>query len=415
MSKQLPANMARHLQHGRAQRSLLLDRQAIDEDARTATLAFASESPYERVWGIEILDVTPASIRQGRLRSGANLLVDHDPKDVVGVVESVEIGADRVARAKVRFGRSARAEEVWQDVRDGIRRSVSVGYMVHKAQVVGTKDGVETYRVTDWEPYEISLVSVPADITVGVGRSADAAAATPSEGNTMTEKVEVVEQRNHAAEITKIAASIPGGAELAMSAIQRGLTVEQFQREAIEKLASRPVPTADIGMDKKEVKRYSLMRAINALANPADANAQRAAAFEREVSDAVAKQLGKQARGFLVPLEVQKRDLVVGTPAAGGNLVATNLLAGSFIEVLRNAMVLPGLGAQMLTGLVGNVAIPKQTGSATAYWVAESSAPTESQQTIGQVTMSPKTVGAYTEISRKLLLQSSIDVEAMVQ
>ena len=437
MSKHLPPNLARHLQKGRAERALLVERQAIDEDARTATLAFASETPYERYWGIEILDVTATSMRQGRLRSGANLLMDHDWKDVVGVVESVEIGADRVARAVVRFGKSARAEEVWQDVRDGIRRNVSVGYMVHKAQLVETKDGLETYRVTDWEPFEISLVSVPADATVGVGRSADdagdapaavesapaAAAASESEAqNTtiseekaMTEKVEVIEQRNHAAEITKIAASIPGGAELAMSAIQRGLTVEQFQREAIEKLASKPVPTADIGMDKKEVKRYSVMRAINALANPTDAGAQRAAAFEREVSDAVAQKLGKQARGFLVPFEVQQRDLVAGTPTAGGNLVATDLLAGSFIEVLRNAMVLPGLGTQMLTGLVGNVAIPKQTGAATAYWVAESNAPTESQQTIGQVTMSPKTVGAYTEISRKLLLQSSIDVESMVQ
>jgi HK97 family phage major capsid protein/HK97 family phage prohead protease len=436
MSKHLPANLARHLQKGRAERSLLVDRQAIDEDARTATLAFASETPYERYWGIEILDVTATSMRQGRLRSGANLLMDHDWKDVVGVVESVEIGADRVARAVVRFGKSARAEEVWQDVKDGIRRNVSVGYIIHKAQLVETKDGLETYRVTDWEPFEISLVSVPADATVGVGRSADdagdapaavesapAAAASESEAQptpiseekAMTEAVEVVEQRHHAAEITKIAATIPGGAELAMSAIQRGLTVEQFQREAIEKLASKPVPTADIGMDKKEVKRYSLMRAINALANPTDANAQRAAAFEREVSDAVAQKLGKQARGFLVPFEVQKRDLVVGTPTAGGNLVATDLLAGSFIEVLRNAMVLPGLGTQMLTGLVGNVAIPKQTGAATAYWVAESNAPTESQQTIGQVAMSPKTVGAYTEISRKLLLQSSIDVESMVQ
>ncbi|MFN3297895.1 phage major capsid protein [Caldimonas sp.] len=437
MNKHLPANLARHLQKGRAERSLLVDRQAIDEDARTATLAFASETPYERIWGIEILDVTATSMRQGRLRSGANLLVDHDWKDVVGVVESVEIGADRVARAVVRFGKSARAEEVWQDVRDGIRRNVSVGYIIHKAQLVETKDGLETYRVTDWEPFEVSLVSVPADATVGVGRSADdagdapaavesapaAAAASDSEAQltpiseekAMTDKVEVIEQRNHAAEITKIAASIPGGAELAMSAIQRGLTVEQFQREAIEKLASKPVPTADIGMDKKEVKRYSVMRAINALANPTDAGAQRAAAFEREVSDAVSQKLGKQARGFLVPFEVQQRDLVVGTPTAGGNLVATDLLAGSFIEVLRNAMVLPGLGTQMLTGLVGNVAIPKQTGAATAYWVAESNAPTESQQTIGQVTMSPKTVGAWTEISRKLLLQSSIDVESMVQ
>ena len=176
----IPNGLARHLDKGRAERALLVERQAIDEDARTATLAFASETPYERYWGIEILDVTATSMRQGRLRSGANLLMDHDWKDVVGVVESVEIGADRVARAVVRFGKSARAEEVWQDVKDGIRRNVSVGYMVHKAQLVETKDGLETYRVTDWEPFEISLVSVPADATVGVGRSADDAGDAPA-------------------------------------------------------------------------------------------------------------------------------------------------------------------------------------------------------------------------------------------
>lgn len=418
----------RHLDKGRAERAFVVERAAIDEDARTASLAFASETPYERWWGVEILDVTATSMRQSRLRSGANLLCDHDHKDVVGVIESVEIGADRVGRAVVRFGKSARAEEVWQDVKDGIRRNVSVGYMVHKAQLVETVDGVETYRITDWEPFEVSLVSVPADASVGVGRSLEDASPDPeptpapvestpiepTEVKTMPD-VNVIEQRNHAAEITAIAGTIPGGADLAMSAIQRGLTVEQFQVEAIRHLSSKPVPTADIGLDKKEVRRYSMMRAINALANPGDRAAQEAAAFERECSEAAAQKMGKQARGFMVPSEVQHRDLVVGTPTAGGNLVATDLLAGSFIDALRNAMVIDGLGARFLTGLVGNIAIPKLTGSASAYWVAENTAPTESQQTIGQVTMSPKTVGAYTDISRRLLLQSSLDVEGMVQ
>ena len=428
--------LERHLTKGRAERSLFVERQAIDEEARTAVLAFASEAPYERYWGIEILDVSATSMRQGRLRSGANLLMDHDWKDVVGVVESVEIGADRVGRAVVRFGKSARAEEVWQDVKDGIRRNVSVGYMVHKAQLVETKDGLETYRVTDWEPFEVSLVSVPADASVGVGRSleddqtdvdpeapdatpaaqaeSETATQPPTEEKAMTENVKV-DERNHAADISKIAAGLPGGAEMAMSAIQRGLTVEQFQREALEKLASKPLPTADIGMDKKEVKQYSFLRALNALANPGDANAQRAAAFERECSDAAAAKLGKQPGGLLVPFEIQKRDLVAGTPTAGGNTVATDLLAGSFIDILRNAMVINGMGTQMMTGLVGNIAIPKQTGAGTSYWVAENLAPTESEQTIGQVTMSPKTVGAFTDISRRLILQSSIDVEGMVQ
>lgn len=443
-SSAVPSALRQHIKNsgGKLERALVVDRSAIDEEARTAWLAFASETPYERWWGVEILDCVATSIRQTRLRSGANLLCDHNTSDVVGVIESVEIGADRVVRALVRFGKSARAEEVWQDVKDGIRRNVSVGYMIHKAQLVETVEGVETYRVTDWEPFEISLVSVPADATVGVGRSADidtsnppepitevdaeqaeAAAESVSESeiksiptkeNTMSE-IQVTDQRNHAAEITKIAASIPGGAELAMKSIQAGQTVEQFQAEAIRAMSSKPIPTADIGMDKREVQSFSMMRVLNALANPSDAGAQRAAAFERECSEAVAAKMGKTARGFFIPSEVQKRDLVVGTSTAGGNLVATDLLSGSFIDALRNAMVIDRMGARMLTGLVGNIAIPKQTGAATAYWVAESGAPTESQLAIGQVTMSPKTVGAYTDISRRLLLQSSMDVEGMVQ
>lgn len=435
MSK-LPANLQRALPKGRTERALQVERAAINEEARTATLAFASETPYERYWGIEILDINPTAMRQGRLRSGANLLVDHDTRDVVGVIESVEVGADRVARATVRFGKSARAEEVWSDVRDGIRRNVSVGYMIHKAQLVETKEGVETYRVTDWEPFEVSLVSVPADPTVGIGRSLDAgtdaqdlpaaagpaarAAATepepqPSKDHIMSDVTTPVAERNHAAEISKIAKGLPGGADMALDAIQRGLTTEQFQAEAIAKLSSKPMPTADIGLDKRETKRYSMMRAINALANPGDAAAQRAAAFERECSEATSAKLGKQARGFMVPTEVQRRDLNVTTATAGGNLVATELLGGSFIAALRNAMVIDRMGTRMLTGLVGNIAIPRLSGTGTAYWVAENTAPTESDQTIAQVTMSPKTVGAFTDISRRLLLQSSIDVEAMVQ
>lgn len=448
--KPIPDTLQRQLKNGRAERGLLFDRAAIDETARTATLAFASEEPYERYWGIEILDCTASSMRTGRLRSGANLLCDHDTRDVVGVIESVEIGADRVGRAVVRFGKSARAEEVWQDVRDGIRRNVSVGYMIHKAQLIETKDGVETYRVTDWEPYEVSLVSVPADASVGVGRSveergeitvqvtvcqsdteapedepttteeppeADASSLTPmpSEKGIIMSQVETVAERNHAAEISKIAAAMPGVSDLALKSIQDGKTVEQFQAEALRVLSSKPLPTSDIGLTQKEVKRYSLLRAMNAMANPNDRAAQDAASFERECSEAVGAKMGRAARGYFMPTDVQKRDLTAGTNNAGGYTVATDMLAGDFIGMLRNAMVISGLGTRMLTGLSGNVAIPKQSGAATAYWVAENGSPTESQQTLAQVTMTPKTVGAFTDVSRRLLLQSSIDVENMVQ
>jgi HK97 family phage major capsid protein len=174
---------------------------------------------------------------------------------------------------------------------------------------------------------------------------------------------------------------------------------------------------AEVGLTQKEVRQFSFVRAINALANPQDKRAWANAAFEREVSDAAQKTYGRSAQGIFVPNEVvhAKRDLTVGTASAGGNLVATDLLAASFIEMLRNRSVVQRAGATVLNGLVGNVAIPKQSGAATAYWVAESGAPTESQQTLAQVTMSPKTVGAYTDFSRKLMIQSSIDVESMVR
>ena len=117
----------------------------------------------------------------------------------------------------------------------------------------------------------------------------------------------------------------------------------------------------------------------------------------------------------MVPNEVLRRDLNVGTATAGGNLVDDVLLSGSFIELLRNRLALAQAGMTTLSGINGNISIPKQGSSATAYWVGEGSSPTESQQTIEQINLSPKTCGAFVDYSRKLLLQSSIDVEQMVR
>lgn len=425
----------------RVERAFLLDRAKADVETRTVELAFSSEQPYERWWGVEILDNTATAVRLGRLSSAGPLLMDHDTRDQVGVIESVRIDADRVGRAVVRFGKGARAQEVWQDVQDGIRRNVSVGYAIHAAQLVETKDGVDTYRVTDWEPLEVSLVSVPADASVGIGRSAADGGENPiqnltpepsmadNQQPTPAEPIDraaiqraAIEQANkdatqRAADIIAIGEMFAkqGGEKLAAEALRSGKSVEQFRQDMLKHVSSQPLPSADIGLSKKEAQQFSFLRAINALCSPGDRAAQEAAAFEREASDAVAAKTGKSARGFYVPSDVQRRDLTVGTATAGGHTVATNLLASSFIDLLRNKMSVTAMGAQFLTGLVGNIAIPRQTGGAAAYWVAESGAPTESAAAFDQVAMSPKTVGAYSDISRKLLLQSSIDIEAFVR
>lgn len=442
-------NMEKHIKPGsRVERSLSVERAMVDAEARTVELAFASETPYDRWWGTEILDCAQTSIRLGRLVAGGPLLMDHDSRDHVGVIESVQIGADRVCRAVVRFGKSARAEEVFQDVLDGIRRNVSVGYMIHEAKLVETSEDKDIYRVTDWEPFEVSIVSVPADASVGVGRSADEESPVevieqpdPVEDNeTETESTEeikstqgvitmsdinidqiradaVKEEQKRASEIQAMGEHFArfGADKIAAECLRNGDTVEATRAKIMEKIGAQAMPTAEIGLTEKEARSFSFMRAINALANPGDRKAQAEAAFERECSDAFAGKNGRSAQGFFVPVEVQRRDLEVTTAnsSTGGKLVATDLV--SFIDALRNKMVVTGLGAQMLSGLVGQIAIPRQTAGATAYWVAESGAPTESQQTVDQVTMNPKTVGAFTDISRKLMLQSSIDVEAFVR
>lgn len=422
---------------------MLVERASIDEAARTVELAFSSESEVERWWGVEILDHGKKAIRTDRLTSGGALLMDHDTRDQVGVIESVQIGKDRVARAVVRFGRSARASEIFQDVMDGIRRNVSVGYRIHAAVLESSKDGVEKYRITDWEPYEISLVSVPADTAVGVGRSVDhpkpeesrmsdvtpapapavAAPATPPATSVTTVDTAALRaagadiERKRTADILAIADQYKRYdlGSLASDAVRTGMSLDEFRAKAMEKMVSAPQPNADIGMTDKDKRSYSFLRALNYLANPSDAAVRRAAAFEIECSEAATSKSGKASRGLMVPADMLKRDLTVGTATAGGHTVATDLRSGDFIDLLRNAQVISGLGVRYLTGLVGNIAIPRQTGGATAYWVAESGAPTESQQAFDQVTMTPKTVGAYTDISRKLLLQSSIDVESFVK
>ena len=427
-------------------RSFDLSRDAIDEEARTVELAFSSESPVARWFGDEILDHDPKSIRLGRLNDGGPVLVDHDGTDHVGVVESVVISGDRVGRAKVRFGKSARADEIWQDVKDGIRKSVSVGYRIHKMALESEKDGLESYRATDWEPYEISMVSCPADGKVGIGRSEMLLKPNSFGGEHVTEVTNIQIKQLEASKMdTKAPEAAPvvdntaaiedvRKAELgritdieaignqhgfgtdARAAITSGQSANSFRSHVLNNISKpAPVVSTDIGLTEKEVRNFSFMRAIHALSNPSDRRAQEAAAFEFEASRAAADQMGRTAQGLFVPSEVLKRDLNVGTATAGGNTVATDLLSNSFIDSLENAMVVAGMGATMLRDLNGNVAIPRQTSGATAYWVAESAAVTESQAAFDQVTMSPKTVGAFSDISRKLLLQSSIDIEGFVR
>ncbi|WP_172684282.1 HK97 family phage prohead protease, partial [Desulfosarcina cetonica] len=147
-----------------------LDRRKIDEKRRTVPLAFSSEEPCRRWFGDEILSHDPADVDMSFLSAGkAPLLKDHDADCQIGVVQSARLEGDK-GRAVVRFSKRPEAEDEFQDVIDGIRTCVSVGYYVTERKLVREQDGVKTYRCK-WCPVEISTTSIPADQTVGVGRS----------------------------------------------------------------------------------------------------------------------------------------------------------------------------------------------------------------------------------------------------
>lgn len=404
----------------------------INEETRTVRIAISSEAPVERSFGAEILDHNEASIDLEFARSGRMpLLLDHDPRQQIGVVENVSLdGSSRVLRGDVRFGRNGLAKEVFDDVMDGIRSNISVGYAVNKMD----REGKDSFRVSSWSPMEVSVVSIPADRTVGVGRSAEddlqtRKPATPlKEDATMTENTQIDMEavkaeaaRSAAKETAEMyrLASKHNKRDLADKAVQDGKSLAEFRGDLLDVIGNKPLDDSEIGMNKQEVRSFSLMKAIRAMANPSDRKAQEAAAFEFEAAAEAAKRDGVDPQGLYIPSDVRRswnmsqRDLNTSDDSA---VIAEDFRGGDFIDVLRNASSVMQAGATMLSGLQGDVKIPKKTAASAAGWIStEGGASSESEPTLGQVTMSPKTLGAFTDVTRLMMMQSSLDIEALIR
>ncbi len=446
-----------------------IDRAAVDPETRTVDLSFSSETPVDQWFGREILSHEPGSVDLSRLQNSAPLLWNHGKGDVRGVVESASIGADKRGHARVRFARTPAGDEAMELVRDGIVKGVSVGYRILD-MAEEKKDGQRQYRVTRWLPQEISLAPVAADHTVGIGRAElDAehdVSVTPIEppaipaqpatrSTTMpnanpatatvpaTDPAAIEAARSAAAtaatsaERERIAAINGWGArfglpDLARKLVDEGVPMEAAQRQFLDNIEGRAAPVAAPGPDaghidasRNELRQYSLIRAIRAAwkRNWSDAG------FELECSNEIAKRTNRDTEGFFIPTNLPVDPSVAAaaraasatsyaatTGATGGsNLVATNLLAGSFIEVLRNKARVMQLGARHLTGLVGNIDIPRQDTASTAYWVSEGADVTESEGTFDKINLTPRTIGVLSQITRQMMMQSTPDIEMLVR
>lgn len=163
----------------RLERTFAITTRAVDEENRTVEISFSSEEPYQRWWGTEILDHSEGCVDLTRLQELGCVLFNHNRDKVIGKPLDVSIKDNR-GIAKVQFDEDPESDIIYQKVKGGSLKGVSVGYGVDIWEDVAankkSSDGRFTGPVSvakKWIPYEISIVSVPADPTVGVGRSAD--------------------------------------------------------------------------------------------------------------------------------------------------------------------------------------------------------------------------------------------------
>lgn len=425
----------------------------------------STDSVVEVEDGPEVLTHTREAVDLSR--APLPIIATHKRGQVnVGIIDDLQIAGGKM-RGMARFGSRQEAAEYKADVLAGIVRSVSVGYARIKAHF--RNDGVLV--TTRWMPSHAALVAEPADIGAGFFRAigvpafelaaptpqppaapsalkeratmadttaAGAVAADPTTTTaqqttvqttqvTRQSPVEIERERRQAVQDLCRANRIDPRTEERW--ITDGTPLPKIATELLNVLEERgkakPQSAADLGLSRGDQQRYSLFRVMRAISAQNASDSQRfsaEAAYELECSRSVAKQLGRDPDGIFVPADILRKPLdqavmqramtaVPGT--AGGFMVQTDNMG--FIDILRNRSVLSRMGARTLSGLQGNVAIPRQTGSATLTWQAgETATATATDQTLGQLSMTPKTAIAVTELGRTLMMQSSPSAESMI-
>lgn len=407
----------------------------IDEETRTVRVGVSSEQPVKRDFGMEVMDHRSDNMNLEFLNSGrAPLLLDHDMERQIGVVESVELDEDaRRLRAIVRFGKGTMASEVFTDVVDGIRQNISVGYRID-SRVEQEDDPEEYYRVST-TPMEISIVSIPADQSnlVGVGRSnpETLSATVETKGDSDMSDINLDEVRAEAAadaaktvqrnaKDIMVLARKHNKADLGEEAIGRGVSIDEFRGELLEVIGNDPLETPAHVVDApvKEQRSYSLGKMIRAQVT----GDWRDAGLEREMHDEIAQRTGKQAEGFYVPDFAFRAGPLstAATGASGSENVTDNFVpeihrGDMFIEALRAKQVMAALGVTYMGGLTNRIKMPKIATGAAAGFVEELGNVADQSPTDAAVTLQPRTLGAYADISRLLMKESVPAIDQVVQ
>lgn len=433
------------------------------QEDNTYEFSFSSEYPVERTFGTEILSHDEGSIDFGRLNGGvAPVLWNHNMDSVIGIVRNAYLDKDKKkGRAVVELSRNAKAQEVKRDIDDGILSAISVGYRILEMEEREI-DGTNAFLATRWEPHEVSVVASPAAPDVGISRglidentmpsvekqdivedkrvyaaSTDAQLSNPKKQLTMEKEqldLEVVRseatkkaasaERTRIKEINSMCAK-RGFNDLADQLINNGSSVDSCRQAILERIDAKPVVTAkpiEEQLSPKEKEQYARDYKITSGIRGLLTNdwSDKASGFAKEISQQIAKdsQRSNSSQSLFIPYSAlaKRATYVTSGATTGGNIVATDLLADDFIEALRNSTVMVGLGVQTLSGLVGDVAIPRRSGVAsTGYLSSETAALSQAESTFDQISMTPKTLGTLSKFSRNMLIQATPGIEDLVR
>ena len=398
----------------------------------------SSETPYERWWGVEVLDHSESAVDMSRLKNRAPFLWNHNASEYLGVIEDAYIEEKKI-HIKVRFSDRPFAKEKYADCKAGILCKTSVGYQPQDLKWTGEKDNLDTYLVTKWMPLEGSLVTIPADDSVGTKDldwekflRCDASELRsvnildlPDEllnkknkpdGGTMTVVIEnpndaALQERNRISEIAAMGDKFKLS-DLARKLIEDGTELSAARSEFIKNLPSsqKPIAAPALNLTKKEKERFSILKIARA---SRDATVD--LSFERSVSDAIALSTGMAPNGFYVPMnELSVKSQNITNPTQGGNLVPTEL-STNMIEFLTNATLVGNLGITIFSGLVGNYDVPEETNEFGWTWVGENEEAEAQTATTALIEFRNKTISSYSEITKNMLMQSDISVEDFVR
>ena len=427
---------------------------------RTYSIPFSSEFPVQRSFGTEILSHEEGSIDFSRLNGGvAPVLWNHDMDQLIGIVRSAYLDSSKEkkkGRAVIELSRNPKAQEIKRDIDDGIIRSISVGYGItemEEQELEGSNGAESVFIAKRWFPYEISLVSSPADATTTFGRSLIEPNAMPSveksdivedkriithnenskkEIMSTNQEIEVVrseaeksatsKERTRISQITATCAR-HGFDDLAEQMIANGSSVDACREAILERINAKPVETVkpvEEQLSKKERQYLAKDYKVSALLRGAITGdwSSYGAGFAKEIHEELSRnaQSNQNNGGFFVPFSALRATYNTATANQGGNLVPTDLRGDDFIEELRASSKMVELGTTVLTGLTGDVAIPRASGVASsAYLSSETASISQSEGTFDQISLTPKTLASFSKFSRNMVIQATGGIENIVR